>query len=114
MRIAITGGTGFLGRYIVKHLAAAGHRLRCWYRPSSDRSGFESSAGQIEWLPGSLVDSTATDQLVQRADAVIHAAVQWPGPRHSPSRARVETDLETFLQTNLMGSLRLYQAARTA
>ena len=41
MLIAITGATGFLGRYIVRRLASAGHRLRCWHRPASDRSGFE-------------------------------------------------------------------------
>ena len=114
MLIAVTGATGFLGRYMVRHFAVAGHRLRCWYRPASDRSGFEDNAAQIDWLPGSLGDRTTTDQLVHGADAVVHAAVQWPGPRHSPSRARREIDLETFLETNLMGSLRLFQAARSA
>ena len=43
MLIAVTGATGFLGRYLVRRLASAGHRLRCWYRPSSDRSGLTIS-----------------------------------------------------------------------
>ena len=38
MRIAITGATGFLGRYLVQRLAKEGHQLRCWFRPDSDRS----------------------------------------------------------------------------
>jgi nucleoside-diphosphate-sugar epimerase len=114
MQIAVTGATGFLGRYLVRHFAATGHRLRCWYRPASDRSGFNGSSEQIEWLPGSLGDRAATDRLVQGVDGVVHAAVQWPGPRHSPARAQLQTDLETFLETNLMGSLRLFQAARAA
>jgi nucleoside-diphosphate-sugar epimerase len=114
MLIAVTGATGFLGRYLVQHFVAAGHRLRCWYRPASDRSGFEGSAEHINWLPGSLGDRTATDRLVHGVEAVVHAAVQWPGPRHSPARAQIDTDLETFLETNLMGSLRLFQAARAA
>jgi nucleoside-diphosphate-sugar epimerase len=112
MLVAVTGATGFLGRYLVRHFAGAEHRVRCWYRPESDRSGFESISERMEWLPGSLGDPTATDRLVHGVDAVVHAAVQWPGPRHSPSRARAQTDLETFVQTNLMGSLRLFQAAR--
>src|SRR5258707_13186232 len=85
MLIAVTGATGFLGRYLVRHFAAAEHRLRCWYRPASDRSGFEDFAEHLDWLPGSLGDRTATDRLVEGVDAVVHAAVQWPGPRHSPS-----------------------------
>jgi nucleoside-diphosphate-sugar epimerase len=114
MLIAVTGATGFLGRYLVRHLTAAGHRLRCWYRPTSDRGGSFGKPEQIEWLLGSLGDSSATERLVSGVDAVVHAAVQWPGPRHSPSRAKGQTDLEAFLSTNLMGSLRLFQAARAA
>lgn len=114
MRIAVTGATGFLGRYLVRHLTAAGHRLHCWYRATSDRGGQFGNAEPIDWLLGSLGDPSATEQLVHGVDAVVHAAVQWPGPRHSPSRAQGRMDLETFLSTNLMGSLRLFQAARAA
>src|SRR5262249_58699094 len=60
MDIAITGATGFLGRYLVRQLATAGHRLRCWYRPASDRGGFEASSGSIDWVAGSLGDATAS------------------------------------------------------
>src|SRR5436305_2273483 len=82
MRIAITGATGFLGRYLVRHLAGAGHRLRCWYRPGADRGGFEESAAAVEWLPGQLGEATAVRDLVAGADALVHAAVQWQGPRN--------------------------------
>jgi nucleoside-diphosphate-sugar epimerase len=112
MLIAVTGATGFLGRYLVRHLATAGHRLRCWYRPTSDRSGFEAQAGAVEWLPGGLGDAAATEALVRRADAVVHAALQWE--RHDGFRAGGRDDLEGFLETNLMGSLRLFRAAFTA
>jgi nucleoside-diphosphate-sugar epimerase len=112
MLIAVTGATGFLGRYLVRHLAAAGHRVRCWYRPTSDRSGFEAEAAAIEWLPGGLGDPAATEALVRRADAVVHAALQWE--RHDGFRAGGRENLEGFLDANLMGSLRLFRAAFTA
>ncbi len=107
MRIAITGATGFLGRYLVHHLAQAGHLLRCWYRPGSDRSGFEKHADAITWLPGALGEEEAVGQLVQGVDAVVHAAVQWEGPR---TRGRGHHGAaNVFLGTNLTGSLQLFQ-----
>ncbi len=109
MRIAITGATGFLGRYLVRHLADAGHRLRCWYRPGSDRSGFEDQADALEWRPGSLGEEEAARELVRGSDAVVHAAVQWEGPRNR-GRGHHGT-AGVFFGANLIGSLQLFQAA---
>ena len=112
MQIAITGATGFLGRYIVRHLAHAGHHLRCWYRPESDRSGFEDVAQVIEWLPGELGDRALTEAFVRGMDALIHAAVQWAGPRNRGSGSHGASDV--FFGINLTGTLQLFQAAYEA
>jgi nucleoside-diphosphate-sugar epimerase len=109
MRIAITGATGFLGRYLVRRLAEAGHQLRCWHRPGSDRGGFEKQAGAIEWSPGSLGDQAAVRELIRGADAVVHAAVQWDGPRNRGAGSHGAADV--FLGVNLTGSLQLFRAA---
>src|SRR5204863_3700033 len=101
MRIAVTGATGFLGRHIVRHLATAGHNLRCWVRPESDRSGFADTKA-IEWLPGQLGDAAATATLVRDVDAVIHGAVQWAGPRNRGSCSHGAADV--FSGVNLTGS----------
>jgi nucleoside-diphosphate-sugar epimerase len=112
MLIAVTGGTGFLGRYLVRHLARAGHRLRCWYRPTSDRTGFDDVADAIAWVPGGLGEEAASAALVQSVDAVVHAAVQWEGPRN---RGRgLHGDSEVFSGINLTGSLQLFRAAHEA
>jgi len=109
MRVAVTGATGFLGRYIARRLVGAGHSLRCWFRPGSERSGFEEIAESLEWLPGQLGDEAATHELVRGADAVVHAAVQWQGPRNRGRGSHGDPDV--FFSVNLTGSLQLFQAA---
>jgi nucleoside-diphosphate-sugar epimerase len=109
MRIAVTGATGFLGRYIVARLAEAGHRLRCWHRPHSDRGGFGAAADCIEWQQGQLGDAGDAHKLVQGVDALVHAALLRPNGAGFIGSAK--TDLPAFLQANLMGSLQLFQAA---
>jgi nucleoside-diphosphate-sugar epimerase len=109
MRIAITGATGFFGRYLVRHLAASGNRLRCWYREGSDRSGLEDVAQAIEWIPGELGDTAAVHALVRGVDAVVHGAVQWGGPRTGGQGSHGAPDV--FFGVNLIGSLELFQAA---
>jgi nucleoside-diphosphate-sugar epimerase len=111
MRVAVTGATGFLGRYIVNHLLEQGHDCKCWYRPRSDRGGFtESGAARLEWLPGELGDDRAAKALVEGADAVVHSALQHGGGRF---RAGAD-DLIDFVEKNIVGTLRLIQAARQA
>jgi len=82
MLVAVTGATGFLGRYIVNRLLGNGHTCRCWYRPGSDRGGFAESGGaRIEWLPGELGDAKAAALLMDSVDAVVHSALQHGGGR---------------------------------
>ncbi len=79
MLIAVTGATGFLGRYIVNHLVDAGRHCRCWSRPESDRGGFDRVEDRVEWLPGDLSDAESMGKLVADADAVVHSALYHPG-----------------------------------
>jgi nucleoside-diphosphate-sugar epimerase len=112
MKVAVTGATGFLGRYIVSHLAAAGCRLACWHRPTSDLGRFPTSIprGALTWIEGSLNDRRAGEDLVRGADAVVHAALDHPRGvfRAEPG------DLIEFVERNVMGTLRLIEQARAA
>jgi len=112
MQIALTGATGFLGRYIANQLAGAGHRLRCWHRPQSDRTGFDQVESALDWLPGRLGDASATRALVRGVDALVHAAVEWAGPRNRGQASHGPAD--PFFGVNLTGSLELFQAALDA
>src|SRR5215468_10868075 len=108
MQIALTGATGFIGRYIAARLSAAGHRLRCWYRPRSDRSDMPAD---IDWLAGGLEDAPTIEALVKGCDAVVHGALaRWS----AGFRRAADQDLLAFADLNLMGSLRLMVAARQA
>ena len=109
MQIAITGATGFLGRYIVNHLASAGHSCRCWYRPGSDRGGFVADR-QVEWTSGELGDQKACGRLVEGCDAVVHAALYHPGGGFRGGGG----DVLDFVTKNVLGTLQLIEAARDA
>lgn len=110
MKIAVTGATGFIGRYIVRRLAEAGHRLRCWYRPAANRDQIGVAPDALEWAPGDLGDPTAADDLVRGCDAVVHSALYRPGAGFMGA----EGDLIKFLDRNLLGTVRLIEAARRA
>jgi len=112
MNIAVTGATGFLGRYIVRHLAGQGHRCRCWYRPDSDRSGFGEAEAAIDWVPGSLEAPEAFDEFCRGVDAVVHSALYRPAGLGF--RAAGQAAFGEFVRVNLLGSLSLMHAARGA
>lgn len=109
MQIALTGATGFLGRYLAKRFVASGHRCRCWYRGGSDRNGFEAEQHRLEWIPGNLEDTDAYTKLVDNCDAVVHAALYRVGDDFRGG----EGDLVTFLETNFIGTVRLIETARS-
>jgi nucleoside-diphosphate-sugar epimerase len=69
---AVTGGTGFLGRYVVSALAAAGWRVRLLARK---RAGHPQLAGlDLQVIAGDLSDGRALRELVAGAEVVIHVA----------------------------------------
>ena len=110
MKIAITGATGFLGRYILRWLVQEGHFCRCWKRFNSDISGLEDLSGKVEWVEGDLGNQRSHNRLIRDMDAVVHAALA--RPRGLGFRANPGKDLMEFLQLNLMGSLSLINASK--
>ncbi|MFG0296805.1 MAG: NAD-dependent epimerase/dehydratase family protein [Maioricimonas sp. JB045] len=107
MRIALTGGTGFIGRYIIRQLAADGHQLVCWHRPDSERSGLEGCDSAVEWREGELGNLDDAHALIAGCDALVHAALYHPDGGFMGG----EGDLLAFAQRNVMGSLQLFEAA---
>lgn len=106
--VAVTGATGYVGRFVVAELQNHGVRVRALSRPGSDRAGF---AAPITWIDGDLSSHEALVALVSGVDAVVHLAYA-----HVPGKFRggEGDDLAGWLDTNVNGSLRLLLAARDA
>ncbi len=70
MRVAIIGGTGFVGGYLIDALLQANHEVVTLLRPGSEGKLNRSDA--VETIAGDLGDKEALAALMQGADAVIY------------------------------------------
>lgn len=97
MRLAITGGTGFVGARLLELASAAGHEVTALTRrPHKDRK-------RLRWVDGALENRDALAELVRDADAVIHVA--------GVITAR---DAAAFEAGNVAGTLAVLAAATAA
>jgi len=115
MRYLVTGGAGFIGSHLVKKLLLDGHEvavlddLNDFYDPSIKRDNLAGVADRIELLEGDICDRDLVGSILQhgRFDTVVHLA----------ARAGVRPSIqypELYLQTNVMGTQNLLEAARKA
>ena len=96
MRLAITGGTGFVGARAIARALAAGHVVTALTRRwQPDRDG-------VNWVVGTLADAPALAALVAGADAVVHVA------------GVVSADRQGFIAGNIEGTRAVLAAAATA
>lgn len=70
MKIFVTGGTGFLGREVVRQLVAVGHRVVCLVR--DPEKGKERLPSTVELQVGDLFDPAGYQEALQNCQAVIH------------------------------------------
>src|SRR5688500_10304975 len=103
MLIALTGVSGFLGRYTATALRRKGHRVRALVRSAARHSQDEPTVD--EWQVGDQYDPAAQSELVAGADAVIQAAIDWAALNEGP--------IANF-ERNVLGSFRLLETAQQA
>ncbi len=96
--VAVTGATGFIGKYIIDNLLARGFHVRALTRTARAHVN-----DNLTWVRGSLEDTHSLSELVAGASVVVHCAGQVRGHKE-----------EIFTRCNVDGSLRLMQAAKRA
>jgi nucleoside-diphosphate-sugar epimerase len=99
MKLAVTGGTGFVGSRLIDAAVQAGHDVRALTRRE------QPTRERVSWVSGSLDsdDRAALQELVTEADAIVHVA----GVINAPDAAR-------FDLCNVGGTLAMLAAATAA
>jgi len=94
--VLVTGGTGFIGAYIIKNLIEQGFNVRAIRRTKKDPFFIDASVwDQVEWVEGDVRDIDSLQDAMQGIDAVIHAAAVVSFSR---------SDRQLMYQTNVDGT----------
>jgi NADH dehydrogenase len=103
MRVAIIGGSGFVGGYLIESLLDAGHSVSTMVRPGSEDKLHR--AGQLRIIEGSLSSQSAIEETCEACDAVIYnVGILREFPRQGI----------TFEETQFLGVERTIAAAKKA
>jgi UDP-glucose 4-epimerase len=78
MKIAVTGGTGYVGAHTTLALLTAGHTVRLLVLPADTPDALLAAAGtgaaRIEQVTGDIRDAETVARLLDGCDALLHAA----------------------------------------
>ena len=109
--IAITGGTGFIGRHVVRLAAERGCEVRVLVKPGSEHRTSKilqlnaASANLVSTVRGKVTDIGSLHPLTRGADVVIHLA----GMAHSELSS--EEDRAKVLAVNVAGAKNVLDSA---
>ena len=102
MRVAIFGGTGFVGSFLVDALIATGHEPSLLVRPGSERK--VTQAERCRLVAGNLSSTTSIDATLENCDAVIYSVgILKESPKQSI----------TFEELQYNGVVRVAESAKT-
>lgn len=76
MNIFMTGGSGFIGHWVVKEFLAQGHQLRLLVRNPSKIPSLKTMPG-VDLIEGTLYDQPVIEEGLKGCDACVHVALGW-------------------------------------
>jgi dihydroflavonol-4-reductase len=89
VRVLVTGGTGFIGKFAVRALTEAGHEVRALVR---DRDRAVSILGSgVSLAVGSPLDGRAVRTALDGCDGLLHCAAVYSYDRRHAGRVAAET-----------------------
>jgi UDP-glucose 4-epimerase len=114
MKIVVTGASGHLGRSVVHLLASQGHEIVAVSRGSHYSPPFGAEAtGHVRELVADVSQDACIEPLsdaLAGGAALVHLAAWHP----AATAATTTTDRSKLLETNVLGTMRVYDAARRA
>jgi len=74
--VLVTGGTGFLGSYVIKHLVEKGYPVRAIRREKAVLPFYipKEIFAKVDWVTGDILDVISLEEAMEGVDQVIHAA----------------------------------------
>jgi dihydroflavonol-4-reductase len=104
--VLVTGGTGFLGAYVIRELIGKGYAVRA-IRRSNNLPAFIPAdiLQQVDWVMGDVLDVMGLEEVMEGVHGVIHAAakVSFAGK-----------DRSELFRVNVEGTANVVNAALTA
>ena len=73
-RVLVTGGTGFIGSYMIRLLLENGFVVRATRRPGSRMDLLRDIADQVEWAEADVTDVVALEDAFEGVSYVVHCA----------------------------------------
>ena len=101
MKIAVTGGTGFVGSHVVELLLARGDEINCLVLPDEGRLWLENppEGGRLNFFEGSVTDRGSLGPFLEGCEAIVNIA--------GLTRSKTE---EGFMSVNVGGAVNLVEA----
>lgn len=104
-KVLVTGGTGFVGAYLLHYLVQKGYQVCALKRSSSPMHLVKDIVDKVEWIEGDLLDIAVLEKALKGVQQVYHSAAMISfGPK----------GVERMMKVNVEGTANLVNLAIAA